>query len=341
MRNNSPFVNIFVPSYNTRETIGELISSLLRQTYRDIKIIVLDNASTDGTADVARAHASRDGRVEVIVNPENIGGPGNYAKVVGMCGGDFTAIVGSDDVYEPDFIEREVRFLQKTQEAAAVFSEALEIDGKGAVVGVRRTPAALPEKPVYSLEDILRAILSSGNFLICPTVMVRTAVLRAEIHPLDPVPYKTSTDLAIWLKILERHRIGIIREPLVRYRLSRHSFTYNYVRMRVSRHDMFLVLDHYLEKYADTILGPGDRRNYRLLQEKDKLNIAVNCLIMDERSRARAFLLDGPLRVSLLPGVLRTPWFYKYFAMAAVAFLLTLVPLPALCRRVIHKVRHG
>lgn len=336
-----PLVHVFVPSYNTRSTIGEAVRSLLGQTYRNMRVVVLDNASTDGTAAAALEAARGDSRVEVSVNPVNVGGPANYAEAIARCGGDYTAIIGSDDVCEPALIEREVSYLEANPGAGAVFTEALEIDESGKIVGRRVTPGRLVPKPSYSLKDILRAVLTSGNFLICPTLMARTGVLRREIHPLDPKPYKTSTDLAIWLKILERYDIGIIREPLLRYRLSRHSFSYNYIRMRTARHDMFLVLDDYVRKYAGKVLGPADLRNYRLLQAKDDLNVAINYLTLGESSKARALILGGPLQAGTLAEAWRAPWFYKFCVIAIAAILLSVLPLGAVGRRLLYKVRHA
>src|SRR4030066_149394 len=92
-------VCICVPCYNSSETIFETITSLQQQTYKDISIIVVDNASTDDTVAIVRKIAENDNRIEIRVNETNIGGEANYSRCIQLSQGDYTAIYHADDVY--------------------------------------------------------------------------------------------------------------------------------------------------------------------------------------------------------------------------------------------------
>lgn len=335
-----PLVCVCLLSYNTAETIGETLSSILAQTYKNIVVKVIDNHSTDSSREVVERAAAGDPRVRFFSNAENVGGPGNYVKAIEASEGEYTAVFHSDDIYSPDIIRREVEYLESHPRAGAVFTEAVDIDHTGSEIGLRATPKDLPPADEYGLRDLLKALLKKGNFLMCPTAMVRTRIYKDEVMPLEPFPYKTSTDLGMWLKIAEKNTIGIIREPLIKYRLSTHSFSFKHVRTRTVMQDMFLTLDDYSVKYADQ-LSALDMRNYRLLMYRERVDIAINLIISGDSHKARGMLFGLLFSFRDLLDAVLTPWFYKYLAIASFAFVLSVLPIGGRGREMLFSVRHG
>ena len=104
MSTNPPLVCICVPCYNSEATIGATLESLVSQTYRNIKIVVVDNASTDRTCGIVGGFMARDERVELRANGENIGAEGNFTRCLQEASGEYTAIFHADDVYLPEYV---------------------------------------------------------------------------------------------------------------------------------------------------------------------------------------------------------------------------------------------
>ena len=78
-----PLVSIGLPVYNGASYLSESIDSLLAQTYRNIELVISDNASTDGTQALCERYVAQDARVVYSRRPENIGGVRNHSHVVG------------------------------------------------------------------------------------------------------------------------------------------------------------------------------------------------------------------------------------------------------------------
>lgn len=85
-------ITIGVPVYNGAALLDESLACLARQTFRDFKVLIFDNASTDGTSDIGKAWAARDGRFHYVRQPRNVGAIDNFRDVLlaaefrGSCG---------------------------------------------------------------------------------------------------------------------------------------------------------------------------------------------------------------------------------------------------------------
>ena len=99
-------VTIIVPVYNSAKYLDESIGSLLRQTYEDLEILLVDNGSTDNSLDVCNRYAKKDKRIRVIHTDENIGT--GAARNLGLqsASGEYVCFFDADDRYEPRFVEK-------------------------------------------------------------------------------------------------------------------------------------------------------------------------------------------------------------------------------------------
>ncbi len=104
-----PLVSILVPVFNEATHITETLASISAQSYRNIEIIVCDNASTDGTFEVLQRWGV--GRSNYIVrrNRENLGALANFQLALGLARGDFFMFVGGHDMVAPGFVAAAVR----------------------------------------------------------------------------------------------------------------------------------------------------------------------------------------------------------------------------------------
>lgn len=291
MPNALPLVCICVPTFNVAGTVSETMKSILAQTYPNMVVHVSDNASTDDTLKVIESIA--DSRVTIHRHNENIGGEGNFNRCIQLAEGKYTAIFHADDVYEPDMVAKQVAFLEAHPDAGAVFTEANLIDEIGRCIGGICLPKdVVSQSDLYAFETMFKAVLRHSNFFICPSAMVRTEIYQSEIKSWRGEMFKSSADLDLWLRILLRHPVGYLREPLMRYRVSNSQWSAR-VRLGTERADFFLVIDHYLEKeLVRKRLRPEDFRNYHRLEQRDKVMRAVNFMLAGQPGQAKELLSD-------------------------------------------------
>src|SRR5437870_9918513 len=102
-------ISVCVPTYNRAPLLRECLASLVRQTYRDIEIIVSDNCSTDDTPAVMAE--CTDPRLRYYRNDTNIGPYPNLNRCLELAKGDYVCILHDDDVYAADFLQREAEML--------------------------------------------------------------------------------------------------------------------------------------------------------------------------------------------------------------------------------------
>lgn len=337
---NNPLVCVCVPSYNAEATIEESLRSILGQDYHNLKVILVDNASADRTVAIARGLAERDKRLEIFSGKTNIGGEANFSRCIELAGGEYTAIYHADDVYSREMVREEIEFLSRWPGAGAVFTGAHEINAEGAVIGRRRLPAGMADCRPHDFSEVFSEVLRRGNFMICPSAMARTAVYKDEIKAWNGGRYRTSADLDVWFRIAEKHPLGFLDKPLMRYRVSRASYSYKMVRLRTQRHDIFLVLRDYLKKYGGLAAGNGWGRDFRLLLLKDDINLAINQIINGEAAPARERLKELFSLANILAS-LGSLLQLKILVYGYAAWMISFLPLGRLGRALVLKTRHN
>ncbi len=126
-----PRVSIGLPVYNGEDFVAEAIEWLLSQTYEDFELIILDNASTDRTAEICRDYARRDSRIRYHRNAKNIGPCGNFNEAFHLARGEYFKWAAHDDCCAPNYLRRCVEGLDGNQDAALCHSLARIIDDEG------------------------------------------------------------------------------------------------------------------------------------------------------------------------------------------------------------------
>ena len=124
-------LSIGVPVYNGERYVAEALDCLLSQTFKDLEVIVSDNASTDATADIVRSYAERDPRVKYYRNPTNIGAQPNYNRTFERAAGKYFKWHACDDLCAPTYLEKCVAALESDPSAVLCQSRTVLIDGAG------------------------------------------------------------------------------------------------------------------------------------------------------------------------------------------------------------------
>ncbi len=107
----SPEVSILIPVFNRKDFIAECIHSALDQTYKDFEIVVVDNASNDGTWEICQKFAEKDRRVRIFRNETNVGPVRNWLRCISEARGEYGKILFSDDLMFPGFLEHTLPYL--------------------------------------------------------------------------------------------------------------------------------------------------------------------------------------------------------------------------------------
>ena len=281
-----PLVSIIVPVYNGEKYLRESLDSILAQTYPHTEVLVMDDASTDGTAAVLESYRDR---VRVIRQPQNRGQFGNVNDGIALALGKYIAVYHADDVYMPTIVEREVEFLEKYPEAGAVFAKIIFIDPGGREFGRLTLPPELRRSRPFSFPVIFNGLLKYKNhFLMCPTAMVRASVYGdVGVYRQD---LRTSGDLEMWVRIARKYPVGILDEYLVRYRHFHASESTRYEHLRTEVHDHFQIMDLYLKDGGRAVTTAADLAAHEAHRAEDWLMVVVNDYILGRRQEARVAL---------------------------------------------------
>ena len=126
----APFVSVIMPVYNVRPFLREALDSVIRQTYRNLEIIVIDDGSTDGSGQICDQYQQKDHRIRVI-HQENKGLSSARNTGLDVMHGEFVAFLDPDDAFLPDMIEHLLRaMLQTGADIAACSYYFCQTDGK-------------------------------------------------------------------------------------------------------------------------------------------------------------------------------------------------------------------
>jgi glycosyltransferase involved in cell wall biosynthesis len=234
MKARPPRVAVIVPARNRADLLGEALESVLRQRYGDWEIVVVDDASTDDTSDVARAYAARcPERITVLTLAHNVGvGAARTIGINASRGGELICLLDHDDYLREDYLTRMV----DAYDAAVAAGRHPGVISCDALV---LTPDGIAPAPWSGGNGVLDHIdldsMISNNRVHARAVFSRAAFddVGGEFAP----ECRGSDDYDLWLRMLEVGYEAIaVPEPLVVYR----DHPGSYSRDRVSRADGIL-----------------------------------------------------------------------------------------------------
>ncbi len=208
-----PMVSVIMGAYNSQNYIGPAIDSILKQTYRNIEFIIIDDCSTDSTPDILKRYSQKDKRIRIVTNEFNRGLGYSLNLGVDMANGAYIARMDADDISAPKRFERQVAFLKKNTDVACVGTSARRIGnvkGLGKVFRVIHSP--------QSHEDI-QAWLLLGTPMFHPSVMFNAQIIKKLGINYDP-NFRRAQDYELWTRLVFLSKMRNIDEPLHAYRYS-------------------------------------------------------------------------------------------------------------------------
>lgn len=201
-----PRVSVIIPCFNQAQYVGAAIQSVLAQSFQNYEAIVVDDGSEDNTRSVVAEFGDR----VRYIRQEN--GGLSAARNTGILAakGEFIALLDSDDLYEPHFLETLVSILDQHSEYDAVYCVARTIDGNGNLLP-QRIGRVVPSEHLYD-------VLLRGGFFPPICMFARKYCYENTGHMFDESLCRAE-DLDLWLKFASRFTIVGTDVALVRYRV--------------------------------------------------------------------------------------------------------------------------
>ncbi|MEO6880978.1 MAG: glycosyltransferase family 2 protein [Mycobacteriaceae bacterium] len=198
-------VGVVVPCYRYGHLLRQSVGSVLDQPGVDVRVLIIDDASPDDSAERARELAAEDPRVEVRVHPENRGHIATYNEgLLAWCDTDYAVLLSADDMVTPGALTRAASFLDAHPGAGMVYGRYVRFDGGSTLPAVR---TGRPDWRLHDGQQWLRRRFEQANGCIAsPEVMVRTAVQR-EVGGYDPALPHTG-DIEMWMRFAAHADVG-------------------------------------------------------------------------------------------------------------------------------------
>lgn len=195
-------VSIIMPSYNTANFIEETVESVIKQTYGNWELIIVDDCSTDNTDEKVQKYFS-DPRIKYIKNEKNSGAAITRNRALEMASGRWIAFLDSDDLWNEDKLEKQISFMEQNGYHFS-YTKYVEIDENSAPNG-RRVGGP-------------RKITKRGMFSYCWPGCLTVMYDAAHVGLIQIADIKKNNDYAMWLKVCRKADCYLLDEYLASYR---------------------------------------------------------------------------------------------------------------------------
>jgi glycosyltransferase involved in cell wall biosynthesis len=199
-----PKVSVVIPAYNAMTYLPETVESVLRQTFTDFEVLIIDDGSPDQV--VQWASQLSDSRVKLI-SQKNQGLPGARNTGIAHAQGEYIAFLDADDLWEPTKLEKQVRCLDENPAVGLVHTWMVLVDEQG-----KSTGKVMPS----NAEGHVWKQLAERNAIACPSVVVRRCCFeRVGVFDRN---LRSLEDWDMWIRIAAQYPFAVIKEPLAYYR---------------------------------------------------------------------------------------------------------------------------
>lgn len=253
-----PKVSLVMKVYNGEKYLRQAIDSILGQTFSDFEFLIIDDGSTDGSADIVKSY--QDTRIRFLQNEKNMGLCKTQNKVIAEAKGQYIAVMDCDDISYPDRFEKQVAYLDS--HPGVMMCGTLRND----IIGEKEVPLY---QPILSLYESIRFSLYFGNYCYThSSIMFRAEEYNKSGFSYGPV--KIAEDYELIIKMADKYPIAVIPERLVAYRIYQNSTS------KVKSQDMGDAVAYIKTKHLKSLQISAE--NEELLLSYFKTDIATQSL---------------------------------------------------------------
>ena len=301
----NPIVSVIIPVYNGGEFINKAVESVLKQTYRDFEIIIINDGSTDNTEVIVKQF--NDIRIRYICHEKNLGLSKARNTGIRTCRGKYIAFLDADDEYLPEKLALQVkRFENISSEVGVVCAWSFNMDQYGKIFSKR----FLPKKEGYVFE-----LLLSANPMSVPTLLIRKECF--EKVGLFDSELDGQEDWDMWMRITKYYKISLIKMPLAKRRIHPNRMSDQFDRK-------VMTAQRIIEKHM------GELKKRRRIYSRHYFYIGRRYCFMGKTVIARKFISKA---ISLYP-------FYHYYYILFILSFLGPMGFLALLK-LIRSLKHG
>jgi len=289
-----PRVSINLCCYNSARFLDQTLRSLVRQTYTDWELVIVNDGSTDGTDQIIHRYIEEGWPIVYHAQP-NTGLAPSRNQALHLSSGEFIAFTDHDDVWEPDKLERQLPLFATDARIGLVYSDCLNVRDDGYIFRQfdKLQPAA---------GDAFRRLFTN-YFLSLQTVVIHRKALHGGTEWFDE-RFEVLEDTDFFVRVARRWHLAFVDAPLARIRMHRHSTTH-------AKRDRFpLEMRLVLQKQRE--FNPDfDREFAQDIRRLEMEIVRVEARIAWERHRrAHALALLAPYR-DQDAGVRRDAWLIR------------------------------
>lgn len=226
-----PLVSIGLVTYMHEQYIKDCLESLIAQTYQNIELLILDDASSDATYDIILSYESRMQErfpyLSIVKNSQNTGNvSANLNKILQKAKGAYIKTFAGDDAMLPAYVEEVIAFLEKSEndDAILVYTNAYVVDDDFHLGDEPGKNCFYRRHKPYQQKDVYGELLRQ-NYIVAPAVMMRRRVYEQYGFYDEKIPLE---DYDLWLRLSRRERFVYLPSKLIYYRKADTSLT-NYM----------------------------------------------------------------------------------------------------------------
>ncbi len=270
-----PKVTVIMPAYNAEAYIGDALRSVAAQTMQDLEVVVVDDGSTDGTVEAARAFA--DSFELAVLEQKNRGPSAARNLAIRSARGRYCAFLDADDIMLPELLAEQSAVLDADADVGLVFTDIVTFDDGGTI-----------KEAYWRLADTRNpfARLVEDNFVTTSAVMAPTERLIAA--GLFPEDRRVAEDYELWLELAVRWKMSVIPRSLVRYRYASGSLSSNRL---YSARCALEVIEEFWRRHPD--LRRSEPSLYRRSIARHTRNMGVAALAENRRCAAFRYLVKA------------------------------------------------
>lgn len=187
-------IDVAIPNYNYGRYLRECVGSVQRQNVENLRILIIDNASTDNSVEIAQELAAADPRIEIEARKVNKGLHASYNEGIDWARANSMIILHADDMSAPGALKRAMECLDRNPNVAMTCGNTVNF-------GAEIVPGASAQDWKIEAGDdfIARRCATAHNTVACCSVIVRTSAQKAAGHYDDRLPY--APDFEMWLRL--------------------------------------------------------------------------------------------------------------------------------------------
>lgn len=264
--NPKPLVSVCIAVYNAVEYIERALFSVKNQTYDNLEVIIINDASSDDTKTILTSFANTDTRFVVYDNATNLGYLATFNKALNLSNGELICFVDADDWISDDKIEKQVSCFIKNDSLGIVGTNIYRTDAKGNVVGVDTFPSSNAEITNY-LKEHVDVCMCGSSVMISNEVKKNIGGYRDYFADCPAEDYD-------WIRrICEKYESFNLSEPLYYYRFTDNSLTrkvHYSTKARFAQEITKFLAEQRLSKSEDSLMNVNDNELQNFIDEIDK-----------------------------------------------------------------------